>query len=78
VTRAGIDQPVFTELAAGTGFKKIMRTFSPGGWGIALTCFALLYVSPTGSTSSTCVISSGQGNSVLSLFSSPMTFVTLP
>lgn len=48
VTRAGIDQPVFAELAAGTGFKKIMRTFSPGGWGVALTCFALLLAASGG------------------------------
>lgn len=48
LTRAGIDQPVFAELAAGTGFKQIMRTFSPGGWGVALTCFALLLAASGG------------------------------
>lgn len=33
--RAGIDQPTFTALSAGTGSYKITRSLSPGGWGVA-------------------------------------------
>lgn len=34
--RAGIDQPAFTALAAGTGAGGLARRLSPGGWGVAL------------------------------------------
>ncbi|MBC7368251.1 MAG: BatD family protein [Undibacterium sp.] len=33
--RAGIDQPTFSALSAGTGSYKISRMLSPGGWGVA-------------------------------------------
>lgn len=33
--RAGIDQPTFSALSAGTGSYKITRMLSPGGWGVA-------------------------------------------
>lgn len=42
VNRAGVDQPLFSELAAGTGFRKIMRQYSPGGWGLVLNLSAFL------------------------------------
>ncbi len=34
--RAGIDQPTFSALSAGTGSYKMTRMLSPGGWGVAL------------------------------------------
>ena len=34
--RAGIDQPAFTALAAGTGAGAVARRLSPGAWGVAL------------------------------------------
>lgn len=36
VTRAGIDQPVFADLASGRSFNRVARMLSPGGWGLAL------------------------------------------
>jgi hypothetical protein len=38
--RAGIDQPIFSALSAGTGSYNITRRLSPGGWGVALALAA--------------------------------------